>query len=185
MELQASRLPARQTPTGEPVLLDQQDRRRWDRPLIRRGLAGLQRAGDLGGGPYTLQAEIAACHARAESVANTDWRRVVALYTVLSHLLPSPVIKLNHAAAVVRADGPEAGLQRLDALAGTGGLDGYPLFHVTRGDALEQLGRFAEAAGAFRAAVGLEPHPSLRALYAERADIVAARGDAPGNQSEK
>jgi RNA polymerase sigma factor (sigma-70 family) len=178
MELQASRLPARQTPTGRPVLLDQQDRRRWDRLLIRRGLAGLQRAGDLGGGLYTLQAEIAACHARAESVAGTDWRRIAALYAVLSHLAPSPVIKLNHAAAVVRADGPDAGLQRLDALAGTGGLDDYPLFHVTRGDALEQLARYAEAADAFGTAVGLEPHPALRALYAERAATATAQAPA-------
>jgi len=175
VELQASRLPARLSATGEPVLLEDQDRRRWDPLLIRRGLQSLQRAADLGGGLYTLQAEIAACHARAQTFGDTDWRRIAALYTVLSHLAPSPVIKLNHAAAVVRADGPEAGLRRLDALTETPELDGYPLFHVTRGDALEQLGRDTEAAAAFARAAELEPNLALQALYRTRSTRGADR----------
>jgi predicted RNA polymerase sigma factor len=169
MELQASRLPARLDVAGDPVLLDQQDRRRWDRLLIRRGLAGLRRAADLGGGPYTVQAEIAACHARAQSVADTDWRRIAALYVVLDHLTPSLVIKLNHAAATVRADGPQAGLRKLDALAGNA-LNHYPLYHVARGDALERLGRFADAADAFTRAATEEANQPLRRLYEQRAE---------------
>ena len=111
MELQASRLPARTGPTGEPVLLAGQDRRRWDPLLIRRGLASLQRAEQLGGGPYTVQAAIAACHATARSVDATDWRRIAALYTVLAHIAPSPVVRLNRAVAVGMAEGAERGLE--------------------------------------------------------------------------
>lgn len=169
MELQASRLPARHSPDGTPVLLEDQDRRRWDRLLIRRGLADLARAGELGGGPYTLQAEIAACHARAADVASTDWRRIAALYVVLRHLTPSPVLDLNHAVAVSRADGPAAGLERLDALAGVESLQRYPLFHAARGDLLERLGRSTEAATAFKAAAALEANDKLRAVFARRA----------------
>jgi RNA polymerase sigma factor (sigma-70 family) len=168
MELQASRLPARHSPDGTPVLLEDQDRRRWDRLLIRRGLAHLDRAGELGGGPYTLQAEIAACHARATDVASTDWRRIAALYTVLRHLTPSPVLDLNHAVAVSRADGPAAGLERLEALADVDSLQRYPLFHAARGDVLERLDRPAEAAAAFHRAAELESNAALRAVFVRR-----------------
>lgn len=169
MELQSSRLPTRQGADGAPVLLDEQDRSRWDRSLIRRGLDHLARAGELGGGPYTVQAEIAACHARAASVETTDWRRIAALYVVLNHLTPSPVIKLNLAVATVRADGPEAGLRRLAELADAG-LGRYPPYHLARADALERLGRRAEAAQAYRAAAEAERNTPLRTRYAARAD---------------
>ncbi len=169
LELQASRLPARHSPDGTPVLLEDQDRRRWDRLLIRRGLEDLARAGELGGGPYTLQAEIAATHARATDVAATDWRRIAALYVVLRHLTPSPVLDLNHAVAVSRADGPAAGLERLAALAGSGSLQRYPLFHAARGDMLERLGRLPEAAAAFHRAAELETNQPLRAVFLRRA----------------
>ena len=176
MELQASRLPARHSPDGTPVLLEDQDRRRWDRLLIRRGLADLARAGELGGGPYTLQAEIAACHARAVDVASTDWRRITALYTVLRHLTPSPVLDLNHAVAVSRADGPAAGLKRLDALVDVESLQRYPLFHAARGDVLERLGRYTEAAAAFNRAAELESNEPLRAVFLGRATHRSAAG---------
>jgi RNA polymerase sigma factor (sigma-70 family) len=169
MELQASRLPARHSPDGTPVLLEDQDRRRWDRLLIRRGLVDLARAGELGGGPYTLQAEIAACHARATEVASTDWRRIAALYTVLRYLTPSPVLDLNHAVAVSRAEGPAAGLARLDALAEFDTLQRYPLFHAARGDVLERLDRIPEATAAFARAAELENNDALRALFLGRA----------------
>ncbi len=169
MELQASRLPARHSPDGAPILLEDQDRRRWDRLLIRRGLADLAQAGELGGGPYTLQAEIAACHARASDVDSTDWRRIAALYVVLRHLTPSPVLDLNHAVAVSRADGPAAGLAHLDRLAAVESLQRYPLFHAARGDLLEKLGRSAEAAAAFHRAAELETNEPLRGLFARRA----------------
>ena len=176
MELQASRLPARHSPDGTPVLLEDQDRRRWDRLLIRRGLADLARAGELGGGPYTLQAEIAACHARAVDVASTDWRRITALYTVLRHLTPSPVLDLNHAVAVSRADSPAAGLKRLDALVDVESLQRYPLFHAARGDVLERLGRYTEAAAAFNRAAELESNEPLRAVFLGRATHRSAAG---------
>ena len=169
MELQASRLPARQGADGAPILLEEQDRGRWDRLLVRRGLDHLARAGELGGGPYTLQAEIAACHARAATVEAADWRRIAALYVVLDHLTPSPVIKLNLAAATVRAESPEAGLRRLEALADAG-LEHYPPYHLVRADALERLGRPAEAAQAYRAAAEVERNQPLRARYTARAD---------------
>jgi predicted RNA polymerase sigma factor len=168
MELQASRLPARHSRDGTPVLLEDQDRRRWDRLLIRRGLENLAHAGELGGGPYTVQAEIAACHARAADVASTDWRRIAALYVVLRHLTPSPVLDLNHAVAVSRAEGPAAGLERLDALAEVESLQRYPLFHAARGDMLERLGRLAEAAEAFHRAAELETNEPLRAMFLRR-----------------
>jgi predicted RNA polymerase sigma factor len=151
------------------VLLEDQDRRRWDRLLIRRGMADLARAGQLGGGPYTVQAEIAACHARATDVASTDWRRIAALYVVLRHLTPSPVLDLNHAVAVSRADGPAAGLARLDELGGVESLQRYPLFHAARGDLLERLGRSVEAASAFDRAAELETNGPLRAAFRRRA----------------
>jgi predicted RNA polymerase sigma factor len=170
MELQASRLPARHSADGSPVLLEDQDRRRWDRLLIRRGLEGLAQAGELGGGPYTLQAEIAACHARAADITATDWRRIAALYVVLRHLTPSPVLDLNHAVAVSRADGPAAGLKRLDALTEVSSMQRYPLFHAARGDMLERLGRLPEAAAAFHRAAELETNQALRAVFVRRAE---------------
>ncbi len=169
MELQASRLPARHSADGTPVLLEDQDRRRWDRLLIRRGLEDLARAGELGGGPYTLQAEIAACHARAASVASTDWPRIAALYVVLRHLTPSPILDLNHAVALSHAEGPAAGLERLDALTGVESLQRYPLFHAACGDLLSRLGRHPEAAAAFNAAAALEANDQLRAIFLRRA----------------
>lgn len=172
MELQVSRLTARQTTGGEAVLLGQQDRRQWDRSSIRRGLASLKRAGELGGGPYTLQAEVAACHARATSIETTDWARITALYTVLTHVMPSPVVELNRAAAMVHSRGPEEGLRLLGAIQG---LDGYPLYHVTRGDALEKLGARTKAVAAFERAAELEPNDSLRTIFAARA--ATANGD--------
>jgi predicted RNA polymerase sigma factor len=165
MELQASRLPARHATDGSPVLLEDQDRRRWDRLLIRRGLEDLAQAGELGGGRYTLQAEIAACHARAADVGSTDWRRIAALYVVLRHLTPSPILDLNHAVAVSRADGPAAGLERLDALSEVDRLQRYPLFHAARGDMLERLGRLPEATAAFDRAAELETNRALRAVF--------------------
>ena len=127
-------------------------------------------AEERGGGPYTLQAEIAACHARAADVTSTDWRRIAALYVVLRHLTPSPVLDLNHAVAVSRADGPAAGLERLDALTEVHSLQRYPLFHAARGDMLERLGRFPEAAAAFVRAAELETNQALRAVFARRAE---------------
>ena len=126
MELQASRIPARIDPNGEPVLLADQDRRLWDRLLIRRGLESLRRAEDLGGGPYTIQAQIAACHAQAHRGPDTDWARIVALYTVLAYLTPSPVVDLNRAVAVGMADGPERALELLDELVQRPALARYP-----------------------------------------------------------
>jgi RNA polymerase sigma factor (sigma-70 family) len=170
MELQASRLPARHSADASPVMLEDQDRRRWDRLLIRRGLEDLAQAAELGGGPYTLQAEIAACHARAADVTSTDWRRIAALYVVLRHLTPSPVLDLNHAVAVSRADGPAAGLERLHALTEVNMLQRYPLFHAARGDMLERLGRLPEAAAAFHRAAELETNQALRAVFVRRAE---------------
>jgi len=168
MELQASRLAARRSANGAPVLLEDQDRRLWDRLFISRGLASLERAGELGGGPYTLQAEIAACHARAVDAASTHWRRIAALYTVLRHLTPSPVLDLNHAVAVGRVEGPAAGLARLDAL-DAHVLGRYPLFHVARGHALESQSRHAEATEAFTLAANLETNAPLRQIFLDRA----------------
>ena len=143
MELQASRIGARTGPAGEPVLLTDQDRRRWDRLLIRRGLAALERAEQLGGapGPYAVQAEIAACHARALSVNDTDWERIAALYVVLAHLTPSPVIELNRAVAVGMAYGPGKGLEITDTLIGQPALAGYAQLPAVRGDLLARCGR--------------------------------------------
>ncbi len=147
MELQASRLRARVGPHGEPVLLADQNRARWDHLLVQRGLAGLQRAEELGGtlGPYTMQAAIAACHARARSVEETDWPRIVGLYDGLAALTGSPVVELNRAVAVTMAYGPEAGLALVDALADERALRGYHLLPSVRGDLLIRLGRLDEA----------------------------------------
>ncbi len=152
MEIQASRARARVGPSGEPVLLLDQDRRRWDRVLISRGLAALARAERLGGalGPYALQAAIAACHARAATAEETDWARIVALYDALAQLQPSPVVELNRAVAVSMAYGPQAGLDLVDALGEEPALAGYHLLPSVRGELLARLGRSAEAVTSLR-----------------------------------
>ncbi|MBV9281299.1 MAG: RNA polymerase sigma factor [Chloroflexi bacterium] len=171
MEIQASRLRARVGPAGEPVLLLDQDRGRWDRLLIRRGLAALQRAEDLGGalGPYALQAAIAACHARARTAAETDWERIAALYDALAELAPSPVVELNRAVAVAMAFGPEAGLEVADTLASEPSLQAYHLLPSVRGDLLHKLGRFGEARAELERAASLTRNARERALLLERA----------------
>ena len=171
MELQASRLRARVGPDGEPVLLEDQDRSRWDGLLVQRGLAGLRRAEQLGGalGPYTLQAAIAACHARAPSVEETDWPRVVALYDGLAALTGSPVVELNRAVAVTRAFGPEAGLELVDALTREPALRGYHLLPSVRGDVLLRLGRRADARAELLRAAELCDNERERALLLSRA----------------
>jgi predicted RNA polymerase sigma factor len=157
MEIQASRSRARIGPSGEPVLLMDQDRARWDQLLIGRGLAALERAEELGGalGPYTLQAAIAACHARARSGDETDWDRIVALYDALAELTRSPVVELNRAVAIAMAGEPEAGLEIVDELVAQGALDGYHLLPAVRGDLLDKLGRRAEARAEFELAASM------------------------------
>ena len=176
MEIQASRLHARSGPDGEPILLLDQDRARWDRLLIRRGLAALERAERLGGGlgPYALQAAIAACHARAATAAETDWRRIAALYAALARVVPSPVVELNRAVAVAMADGPAAGLAMLDALAGEKALAGYHLLPAVRGDFLARLGRVEEARAELERAAGLTRNARERTLLLARAARLAA-----------
>jgi RNA polymerase sigma factor (sigma-70 family) len=177
MELQASRLSARTGPNGEPVLLLDQNRGRWDALLIRRGLAALQRAEGLGDGRdrYTLQAAIAACHARATRAESTDWARIVALYGMLAEVTPSPVVELNRAVAVSMAAGPQAGLDQVDELRTSGSLDGYHLFWSVRGDLLAKLGRMTEAAADFERAAGLTDNDRERELTLARA-ATARRG---------
>ena len=176
MEVQASRLRARSGPDGEPILLLDQDRARWDRLLIRRGLAALERAERLGGalGPYALQAAIAACHARAATAAETDWRRIAALYAALARVVPSPVVELNRAVAVAMADGPAAGLAMLDALAGDKALAGYHLLPAVRGDFLAKLGRLGEARAELERAAGLTRNARERTLLLARAARLAS-----------
>ena len=147
MEIQASRIHARTGPKGEPILLLDQDRTRWDHMLIRRGLAALQRAEELGGGlgPYALQAAIAACHVRARIAAETDWERIAALYDALAQLMPSPIVELNRAVAIAMAFGPAAGLELIDTLVSEPSLKLYHLLPSVRGDFLFKLRRFAEA----------------------------------------
>jgi RNA polymerase sigma-70 factor, ECF subfamily len=171
MEIQASRLPARLGPSGEPVLLLEQDRGRWDRLLIRRGLAALDRAVTLGVplGPYTLQAAVAACHARARSADETDWERIAALYDALAELAPSPVVELNRAVAVGMAFGPEAGLALLEETASEGTLDAYPHLPAVRGHLLERLGRLDEAREAFEAAAERTANAAEARVLKERA----------------
>jgi RNA polymerase sigma factor (sigma-70 family) len=177
MELQASRLRARVGPGGEPILLLDQDRSRWDQLLIHRGLAALDRAISLGGalGPYTLQAAIAACHARARTADETDWERIVALYDALAQLLPSPVVELNRAVAVSMAFGPEAGLALVDALAAEPALKEYHLLPSVRGDLLAKLGRLDEARAEFERAASLTRNERERTLLLGRAAACAAR----------
>jgi predicted RNA polymerase sigma factor len=171
MEIQASRAGARVGPSGEPVLLLDQDRARWDQLLIHRGLAALERAERLGGafGPYALQAAIAACHARAHSAAETDWPRIAALYDALAELAPSPVVELNRAVAVAMAYGPAAGLKLTDSLTLEPALEGYHLLPSVRGDLLEKLGRFEEAGAEFERAASLTQNGRVRKLLIERA----------------
>jgi predicted RNA polymerase sigma factor len=182
MEIQASRSPARLGPAGEPILLSNQDRSRWDRLLIQRGLAALARAERLGGalGPYSLQAAIAACHARSTSAADTDWPRIAALYDALAQLSPSPVVELNRAVALAMAFGPAAGLAVADALLEEPSLAGYHLLPSVRGDLLERLGRVAEARAEFERAASLTRNARERALLNARAAACArARGSNP------
>jgi RNA polymerase sigma factor (sigma-70 family) len=171
MELQASRLRARVGPHGEPVLLADQDRARWDHLLVQRGLAGLRRAEELSGtlGSYTLQAAIAACHARARTVGQTDWPRIVALYDGLAALTGSPVVELNRAVAVTMAFGPEAGLELVDSLADEPALRGYHPLPSVRGDVLVRLGRLAEAREEFERAADLCDNERERELLLSRA----------------
>ena len=182
MELQASRAGARTGPAGEAILLTDQDRQRWDRLLIRHGLRALEQAGQLGGapGPYEVQAEIAACHARAHSVDATDWERIAALYVVLGHLKPSPVIELNRAVAVGMAYGPARGLEIADALTGQPALAGYAQLPAVRGDLLAKLGRLDEARQEFGRAADLTGNQRERALFLARAADCAAGLAAPG-----
>lgn len=176
MEIQASRLGARVGPSGEPILLLDQDRARWDRLLIRRGLGALERADRLGGalGPYALQAAIAACHARATAAAETDWPRIVALYDAVAQLAPSPVIELNRAVAVGMAFGPAAGLDLVDALVGEPSLKSYHLLPAVRGDLLRKVGRSEEARAEFEHAASLTENVRERALLQRRAAECAA-----------
>ncbi|TMG40930.1 MAG: RNA polymerase subunit sigma-24, partial [Chloroflexi bacterium] len=176
MEIQASRLGARVGPSGEPVLLLEQDRTRWDRLLIRRGLAALERAELLGGamGPYALQAAIAACHARAATATETDWPRIVALYDAVAQLVPSPVVELNRAVAVGMAFGPQAGLDLVDALVGEPMLKTYHLLPAVRGDLLRKLGRSEEARAEFERAALLTENARERELLERRAAECAA-----------
>ena len=171
MELQASRIGARTGPGGEPVLLTDQDRLRWDRLLIRRGLAALDRAEQLDGapGPYAVQAEIAACHARAAAVKDTDWERIAALYVVLAHLTPSPVIELNRAVAVGMAYGPEKGLEIVETLTGQQALAGYVQLPAVRGELLARLGQLDMARAEFTRAADLTSNERERALFRARA----------------
>ncbi|WP_440070503.1 RNA polymerase sigma factor [Streptosporangium sp. OZ121] len=170
MEIQASRTRARTGPDGEPVLLLDQDRGLWDRLLVRRGLDSLARAEGLGTlGPYGLQAAIAACHARAPSAGDTDWERMAALYRVLAHVAPSPVVELNRAVAVGMAYGPERGLEIVDGLVAERALKGYPLLAAVRGDLLVKLGRLDEAREEFERAAGLTRNERERALFLARA----------------
>jgi RNA polymerase sigma factor (sigma-70 family) len=176
MELQASRFAARTGARGEPVLLLDQNRARWDHILIRRGLDALARAEALGGagGPYVLQAAIAACHARARTAAETDWPRIAALYAALGAVAPSPVVELNRAMAVAMAFGPARGLELIDALAKGRALEGYHLLPAARGDLLARLGRAAEARTEFERAAALTRNGRERDVLLARAAACAA-----------
>jgi len=176
LEIQSSRISARAGPAGEPVLLLDQDRARWDRLLINRGLAALARAAELGGaqGPYALQAAIAACHARAFRPEDTDWPRIAGLYAELARQVPSPVVELNRAVAVSMAYGPQAGLDLVDKLTAEPALRGYHLLPSVRGDLLMKLGRPAEARAEFERAAALTGNAAERELSAQRARTAQA-----------
>ena len=175
MEIQASRSAARTGPSGEPILLLDQNRGLWDQLLIRRGFAALERAEKLGGarGPYALQAAMAACHARARTPQETDWLRIVELYEELGRLMPSPVVELNRAVAVAMASGPAAGLEIVDALVSEPSLKAYHLLPSVRGDFLFKLGRFAEAQAEFQRAASLTRNTRERDLLLDRANACA------------
>jgi predicted RNA polymerase sigma factor len=170
MELTAARFPARTDANGEPVLLGDQDRARWDRNRISRGRAALKRADALGGRTaYGLQAAIAECHAVAASIEDTDWERIVVLYEALGRIAPSPVVELNRAAAVAMATGPASALREIDRLAASGALKGYHLLPATRGELLLRLGRDDEARAEFAAAARLAGNDRERALLEAKA----------------
>jgi len=171
MEIQASRSRARVGPSGEPIVLFDQNRALWDQLLIRRGLAAIERARQVTDqrGPYVLQATIAACHARARTPAETDWPRIVALYAELAQLTPSPVVELNRAVAVAMAFGPQAGLDLVDALASEPSLANYHLLPSVRGDFLAKLGRNDEARAEFERAASLTRNARERELLLDRA----------------
>lgn len=170
MEIQASRARARVGPSGEPILLLEQNRALWDQLLIQRGLAALDRARRLGGsGSYVLQAEIAACHARALTADQTDWSRIMTLYEVLGRIKPSPIVELNRAVAVGMALGPQAGLEVVDGLIADGALDNYHLVFAVRGDLLKKLGRSGEARLEFERAASLTRNARERQLLLDRA----------------
>jgi len=176
MALQASRFPARTGPGGQPVLLPDQDRSRWDRTLIAHGMSALARAKRLRKplGPYTVQAAIAACHVRVHRFEDTDWEAILALYDALSQLVPSPVVRLNRAVAVLHVDGPDVALAAVDALRDDPRMTRYHLLGAVRGDLLRRLARHAEAAEELERAAGLAPTRHERALLMERAAAAAA-----------
>jgi Predicted RNA polymerase sigma factor containing a TPR repeat domain len=171
MEIQASRMHARVNREGVPILLLDQDRSRWDQLLIRRGLTALARAENLGGalGPYALQAAIAACHARAHSADETDWKKIASTYDELSRVMPSPVVELNRAVAHSMAFGPAAGLEIVDAIADEPSLREYHLLPSVRGDFLTKLGRYVEARAEIERAASLTSNARERNLLLERA----------------
>ncbi|HVT39209.1 MAG TPA: RNA polymerase sigma factor [Gemmatimonadaceae bacterium] len=181
MEIQASRVGARVSPSGEPILLLDQNRSRWDQLLIRRGLASLARVEELGGadGPYALQAAIAACHARAGTAAETDWPRIAGLYADLARLMPSPIVELNRAVAVAMAVGPEAGLALVDSLTSEPSLRAYHLLPSVRGDLLRKLGRLSEARAEFERAARLTQNSRERHLLLARAAACAQASPPP------
>jgi len=179
MEIQASRAKARVGPTGEPILLFDQDRGKWDKLLIHRGLLALDRAEKLGArrGPYTIQAAIAACHARAHTPEETDWRKIVSLYDELAELAPSPVVQLNRAVAVAMASGPAAGFELTEKLTEESSLKNYHLLPSVRGDLLTKLGRLAEARAEFERAATLTQNARERDLLLARAEKLPIRVD--------
>jgi len=176
MEIQASRFAARTNASGEPVLLLDQNRARWDQLLVRRGLTALGRADSLGGesGPYVLQAAIAACHARARTADATDWARIAEIYAELAEVVPSPVVELNRAVAVAMANGPAAGLELVDALTAEPTLKNYHLLPSVRGDFLKKLGRLDEARAEFERAAALTQNARERKLLLDRAAALAS-----------
>ena len=182
MEIQASRSGARIGPSGEPILLLDQNRARWDQLLIHRGLSALQHAEELGDalGPYALQAAIAACHARARTASETDWQRIATLYSALAQLMPSPIVELNRAVALAMAFGPAAGLELIDTLASEPALRGYHLLPSVRGDFLFKLGRFVEARAEFERAASLTRNTRERDLLLDRARACAGGPTPPG-----
>jgi RNA polymerase sigma factor (sigma-70 family) len=185
MEIQASRAHARIGPSGEPILLLEQNRALWDQLLIRRGLAALDRAGKIRGsqGPYALQAAIAACHARARTPEETDWARIVALYGELANLAPSPVVELNRAVAVAMAFGPAAGLELVDALTAEPSLQAYHLLPSVRGDLLAKIGRTDEARAEFERAAALTRNTREQELLLNRARTCAEGSRGAGDKS--